>query len=253
MENINTNGTRPPPREPTRPSIHPSQGYGHSYSQEMRSLVVHNHINGESRSPLIRDLRQVGVYPSQASEYRWLKRLCNNGHLLPYRRTGNKRAAVFTDFDLVLLSIYRTLFPKAQQAEINAYLYRVNYGNPNFRFYAPSQITRAEDSLSLTRKQGSTTAYQAFLPINLLKRWMFWNLPYPFGIADIRRRDMIDFDECGFEESTADRTYGKAVLGQRVKQSGPYSKTGKLNLMLGISGDTDGARWLGGDNINEDG
>ena len=66
---------------------------------------------------------------------------------------------------------------------------------------------------------------------------MFWNLPYPYGIADIRRQDLIDLDECGIELSTADRKIGKAYVGKRVKQSGLYSKTDKYNLLLAISGD----------------
>jgi hypothetical protein len=32
-------------------------------------------------------------------------------------------------------------------------------------------------------------------PRNVLKRWMYWNLPAPFGIAGVRREDMIDFDQ----------------------------------------------------------
>ena len=75
-------------------------------------------------------------------------------------------------------------------------------------------------TIGLTRKTGSTTAYQPFLPINKQKRWMFWNLPYPLGIADIRRQDMIDLDECGIELSTADRSIGKPYTGRHMKQSG---------------------------------
>jgi len=102
----------------------------------------------------------------------------------------------------------------------------------------------AAQRIGLTRKTGSTSAYQTFLPINKQKRWMFWNLPYPLGIANIRRQDMIDLDECGIELSTADRSIGKAYLGRRVKQSGLYSKSDKLNLLLAISGDDDNPmRW----------
>ena len=73
---------------------------------------------------------------------------------------------------------------------------------------------------------------------------MFWNLPYPYGIADIPREDLIDLDEYGAELSTADRKIGKVYLGVRCKQSGLYSKTEKLNLLLAISGDDDNPmRW----------
>ena len=40
---------------------------------------------------------------------------------------------------------------------------------------------------------------------------MYWNLPYPFGIADIRVEDFIDLDECGVFVETADKHIGKAL------------------------------------------
>ena len=84
--------------------------------------------------------------------------------------------------------------------------------------------TKAETRLGLTKKSGSTTAYQAYLPINLQKRWMYWNLPYPFGIADIRVEDFIDLDECGLFVDTADKSICKAFVGNRVRQEGNYQK-----------------------------
>ena len=73
---------------------------------------------------------------------------------------------------------------------------------------------------------------------------MFWKLPYPHGIADIRHQDMIDLDECGVEISDGDRSTGKAYIGHRVNQPGPYSKTTKINLLLAVSGDDVArARW----------
>ena len=157
--------------------------------------------------------------------------------------TGNRRAVVLRDHDLILLSLYRVAFPKASAAEINAFLYRANFGSLTFRFYSPSQISLAEKRLGLTRKVGSTTAYQALLPRNKRKRWGYWNLPYPFGIANIRRRDLIDSDECGVSLSTAELSIGKAFTGERVNQSGLYSGSDKWNLLLSISGDPDGKRW----------
>ena len=140
--------------------------------------------------------------------------------------------------------MYRIVFPKATAAEVNAFLYRANYGNLHFRFYSSAQITEAEKRIHLTRKKGSTTAYQALLPINIQKRWAFWNLPYPYGIADIRRQDIIDLDECGVEVMSGDRSWGKAYVGKRVGQPGAYGKDTKINLLLAISGDgTNPSRW----------
>jgi hypothetical protein len=119
----------------------------------------------------------------------------------------------------------------------------VNYGNPNFRFYTDSQITDADYRIGMTRKCGSTTAYQAYLPINKQKRWMYWHMPYPFGIADIRREDLIDLDECGVFVETADKHIGKAYVGNRVRQAGNYSKSEKWTLFLAVAGSAAAERW----------
>ena len=97
--------------------------------------------------------------------------------------------------------------------------------------------------LGLSMKVGSTTAYQAFLPINVARREDYWNRYFPFGMADIRRQYIIDLDEAGVFVETADRKYGKCEIGRRVKQAGPYSKGTKLNIIMAISGDPDGRRW----------
>ena len=161
-----------------------------------------------------------------------------HGHFRQCRRTGNAFATVLRDHDLLLLALYRITFPKATSAEINAFLYRANYGDHTFHFFSPLQISENETRIGLTRKWGSTTAYQALQPINKNKRWIFWNLSYLYGIADIRRQDLIDMDVCGIELSTTNRTIGKSLIGYCVTQTGPYSKTTKYNLLLAISGDS---------------
>jgi hypothetical protein len=208
----------------------------------MRALVLKIREMGETHNPLLVNLRQQYMYPSLVTEHRWQSLVDNLGHYRKCRRTGNNRATVLRDHDLILLALYRVAFPKVTAAEINAVLYRANYGTFDFRFYSPSQITKCEQRLGLTRKVGSTIAYQALLPRNKRKRWCYWNLPYPYGIADIRRHDLIDMDECGVELATADRSIGKAYIGKRVKQSGLYSKSDKWTLLLAISGHPNGRR-----------
>ena len=229
---------RPPLQTRRGDAPHPSAGgRGTGYDQAMRELVLEIRNAGLSNSPLYQNLRQQYVFPSLRSEYRYSALNATRGHVRACRRTGNNRATVLRGYDLFLLALYRTVFPKATAAEINAFLYRANYGSVNFRFYSSSQITKAEQRIHLTRKKGSTTAYQALLPINIQKRWAFWNLPYPYGIADIRRQDMIDLDECGVEVMSGDRSWGKAYVGRRVGQPGAYGKDTKINLLLAISGD----------------
>jgi len=171
-------------------------------------------------NPMTTKLRELWMYLLRRAVERWECKMSFLGHARPCRQTGNSRAMVLPNHDLSLLSLYCLAYPKAMASEINAFLYNVNYGSLNFWFDSALQITIAEQRIGLTRKTRSTTAYQAFLPINKQKQWMFWNLPYPLGIADIRRQDMIDLDECGIELSTADRSIGKPYTGRHMKQSG---------------------------------
>ena len=187
---------------------------------------------------LIALLRQTHVYPSSWTQTRWEALNNDMGHVRPCRRTGNKFRENFAGQDLVFLALYRMLFPKCTHAEINAFLYRSNLGNPLFQFYSPSQICRAEALIDLTRKKGSTTAYQALLPRNLMKRFQYWNYAFPVRIADISRSQIIDLDECGvFVETTASRKYGKSYNGFRVRETGAYSKGEKWNCLLAVSGE----------------
>ncbi len=97
----------------------------------------------------------------------------------------------------MLLALYRVAFPLATFAEINAFLYQANFGNIDFCFYSKLQIAEAESWIGLTKKRDSTTTYQVYLPINMIKQWMFWNCIYLHGIPNIWREDLIDLDEMG--------------------------------------------------------
>ena len=119
------------------------------------------------------------------------------------------------------------MYPKATAAEINAFLWNSTLPGAQYRFYSDSQISKAEDFLGLSRKKGSTTAYQASLPINQAKRFAFWNQPYPFGINGTSRSRIIDFDEAAIFVESVDRGYGKCYIGTRCKQEGPYNHSEK--------------------------
>lgn len=229
---------RPPTQTRAPEVLDPSgPGRGDGYATNYRELTIALEQAGESNNPIFQQLRQLGKYPSKSSAGRWKRQQEALGHVRPCRRTGNNRATVLRDHNLLLLALYRIAYPKANAAELNAFLYDANYGDIDFRFYSSSQVSESETRIKLTRKRGSCTAYQALLPINIAKRWMYWNLPYPYGIADIRRQDLIDIDECGKELSHCDRHIGKSYQGERVKQTGPYTKSDKYNLLLAISGD----------------
>ena len=251
MDDDNNNEEDVNPREhllrpalQTRENIiaHPSLCTGNAYSQDMRSLVLFIATNLNENDHNVRNmlslLRGEHVYPSSMTERRWLELHERIGHVRPCRRSGNADAARMRGQDLVFLAMYRTFYPKAKIAEINAFLYRCNLRNPFWNFYHPSQISRAESLIGLTRKKGSTTAHQAYYPRNLRKRWQYWNLAYPLGIADIPRSKVIDLDECGvFLETHANRSIGKSYIGLRVREEGVYSKSEKWNLLLAVCGE----------------
>ena len=85
--------------------------------------------------------------------------------------------------------------------------------------------------------------YQALTPHVLARCWAYWNLPYPFGIADIPKNDWIDSNDSAIFVETANCKAGKAPIGTRVRQSGPYNHTEKFTLTLAISGDAYGKGW----------
>ena len=108
------------------------------------------------------------------------------------------------------LLFWRVLYPKGRASKANVFLW--NVGGQR-RFYHPSQITRAEDMLGLSQKRGATTAEQAMLPWNMMRRWAFWNLPYPWGIADVRCDDLIDLNEAGLFIDTTNRSTHASCKG----------------------------------------
>ena len=170
-----------PPKYQPRPPLqtrvaavpHQSLGWGEPYDQAMRALSIHFFTSGEWYNNILRVARRFHVLPSNPTIYRWLALIQRLGHCRSCQRTGNARATVLPDHNIVFLSLYCVAFPKALAAEINDFLFRVNYGNPLFQFYLNSQVTCAEIRIGLTRKCGSTTAYQAFLPWNRLRRWCY--------------------------------------------------------------------------------
>ena len=259
---------RPLLQQRVDPIAHPSLCNGNPYSQDLRTLVlfISNYVeNQNDNNPQVRNfislLRNEHVYPCSLTQSRWERLSIELGHVRPCRRSGNKGFERISGQDLVYLSIYRVIYPKCSIAEINAFLYRVNIANPFFSFYSPSQISKAESMIGLSRKKGSTTAYQAFYDVNLIKRWNYWNYPFPLGMGGIHRSRIIDLDECGIFLETANRKFGKAYSGLRVRDEGPYSKTEKWNLLLAICGEdsvdgVDARRWadlwlVGGTTINK--
>lgn len=156
----------PPLETPVAETPDPSLKTGEAYSQDMRRLVevlLQSFAMTPKQTKEIRDT--VQKLPSYRTIQRWKNHLQERGHLRPFRRSGGKRKGRrLKGMNIIYLAIYRLVYPKGSSAEINAFLYRMNYGNPHFKFFSHSQICRAEQLLGLTRKRGSTTAFKALLP-----------------------------------------------------------------------------------------
>ena len=157
----------------------------------------------------------------------------NNDRLLVTFDVSFAKATDEPLYSVVMISSkWRTtgFYPKATAAEVNAYLYMTTG-----RFYSHSQINRAEDRLGLSTTRSSTTAYQALHPRNIQWRWNYWHLPYPYGVQNIRRRDIIDLDECGVFIETVNRGSGKSYIGCRCREPGPYGHSERFNVLMAIA------------------
>ena len=197
---------RPPLRTSEDAIIHPSLSKGNVYSQVTRQAAVQCYENGDVDFSVVSSLRSHHSFPSHRSVVRWVDRLNDLGNFRPFRRSGNKRAErEIMGNDLMLFALYRVSLPKATQSEVSVFLAVMNRHDPMYVPYSPSQITRAEDVLNLTRKRGSTTAFQAYDPFNLQWRDNYLNMPYIYGMAHIKARDIIDIDEAGLELVSSNR------------------------------------------------
>ena len=196
---------------PLRP--HPAFGVGHAYSHDFRLFANHLYRHDQEYQPIIRQAQARYLFPSDRTLRRLENRNRTHHHLRRWRWTGNNFATVLRGVDNYMLAYWRSIWPKSTHAEMNTLLFnsQLARGEPNPRFFSPSQLSRAEDKLGLSAKRASTTAYQALLPRNITKRWIYWNCNYPAGIADIPKDDWIDYDEAAIFVETANRKSGKFI------------------------------------------
>ena len=191
---------------------HPSRGGSRGYSTDFRALA------------LTLPTGQSGA--SRSSLWRWQQRLN------PLVQTGNGPKTILQGEHKFLLTLYRMAYPKAMASEIICFI-AMHSVNPVV--YSREDITKCEQELGFTRKVGSTTANQAFLRINIIKRNMFWNMAPPLGINGVNRHVLIDIDEAGIFLTHANRKYGKALSGIEVRQNGIYGHRQKYTLIMAIS------------------
>jgi transposase len=192
-----------------RPARNGGRGYDLSHRQET----------------LVYRAARLPVFASRASVFRWRNRID------AYERTGNKQVVSLSGIHQFHLLFYRAAYPKANADEVRRWMFENSPPNSSIIF-SRQQITRAEIRMRLSHKRSSTTALQASEPRNLVRRYLFWNRPYPLGRVGIPIVDLLDYDEAAFFLETANRKEGKAYVGVRVREEGPYGHSQKWTLKL---------------------
>ena len=211
------------------------------YSQQTRVELPHPSRGGsEGYHPthrvdaLAAAAQGIPVAPSPKSLQRWT--FNGTGRK---RKRGNAGATNLRGEHQLLLLVYRLTYPKATADEVRTFI-ALHSANP--RIYSRLDITKRETELGFKRKKGSTTAFQAFTPVNVARRHNFWTMAYPFGVLGTPRGCLIDIDEAGLWLEKKQCAFGKAVHSVRVRAPGVYGHGEKWTLILGV--DCAGHKWF---------
>jgi transposase len=175
--------------------------------------------------------------PCANSIKNWINRRDTEGNFRPYEHSGNSPSDVLRGREALLVAVYRTGYPEATADEVLAFV-----ANEVGVVYSRSQLTECENNLGLCRKASSTTANQAFTPINLLKRDVFWSSPLPTGVLGVPLFDLVDIDEFGIDVTRVNRHFGKAYFSVRVRLKGQYTRSTKLSVIVCVA--ATGDRWI---------
>ena len=125
---VRTFTIRPPPQTFIDVESHASIGNGKPYPKEVREMVIRRHVLGLPRvDGTIRLLQRHHKYPSVPTIKRWIRRYGAHGNILPYQRTGNRRATrEVSGLDMTNLALIRACLPKSRLYEVKAFLYSAN-------------------------------------------------------------------------------------------------------------------------------
>ena len=166
---------------------HPSKGGSTGYSVDMREYLVGLYQEGkEVDKSMVRSIQ------------RWMK----NG-VVPKKKTGNKSKKDMSGEHLFLLAFFKLIWPQANREESALF---VAIHSEDGRVLTNTEVTKGYQCLSLTRKKGSTTAYQAFTPKNSFLHFCFWNYNFPGGIKDVPMERLMDGDEMAFHLGDASQS-----------------------------------------------
>ena len=172
---------------------------------------------------LLRAAQNLPTDASPASHSRWGNRL------LPYRMTGNSNNQSIVGADQLLAVTCITIWPDSTTDEVALFIYNEGGG-----VFTRGQVARRLKELGVTRKVGSTEAYEAFTPQNLFRAELFWTRSPPLGVVSIERRRFIDVDEFGVCLTRCNRKRGYAISFYRVRKPGHYVRNTKLTVLVAV-------------------
>ena len=142
---------------------------------------------------------------------------------------GDRSNETIVGADQFLAVICVTIWPDSTTDDISTFIY-----NEGGSVYTRSQVSKRLKEMEITRKAGSTEAYEAFMPHNVLRAELFWTRPSPLGVVSIERRRFIDVDKFGMCLNKCNRKRGYSVSFFRLRKPGHYARTAKLTVLLGI-------------------
>jgi hypothetical protein len=100
----------------------------------------------------------------------------------PKRMTGNKPISELSGEYLLLLVLFKLIWPQANYFECIAFIANQT---DNAKIFMEGDIGKALRRLGYTMKVTSTVAYQAFTERNLTCQRLYWTMPWPIGIHGI--------------------------------------------------------------------
>ena len=133
---------------------HPSLGGSRGYPVWFRREELQKRANGE-----ITEVPEITLD-------RWEERL------IPHKMTGNRPTQQVVGIDQLLMTIYIAVYPDTEGDKIATYVF-----NEGGELYSRQVTSKRLCELDVTRKVASTEAYQAFLPINILKEELYFTSP----------------------------------------------------------------------------
>jgi hypothetical protein len=130
---------------------------------------------------------------------------CWKNRTIPFRITGHKPISALTGQYLLLLVVFKLIWPRATYIECIAFI--SNKSN-DARVFLEKDVSKALRKLGYTMKVTSTVAYQAFTEHNLNCRCLYRTWPWLLGIHGTPRRLLIDRDEFGLHLNSANNQSG---------------------------------------------